>query len=362
MDDRDPRTPDSFSAVFGGNKQFSLTPVSAGSATSNSDATPSSSFFGRSSLFDNSPMAKMNSESGSSGTSSSYTTLAFPVATNAPQASWLSIIEEEEEEELTYVENIRPGEDTIEDDEEVLAGQKDESDFDEDESSDEEEALQQRPDSNSTPSASSSALVTKNSERKYGTEPDADDAKSGRLRGGIEQQRALHFRQASSSFWQFECKCNLAIRLGGNSCLDAFSKMELMDIHCQVYGRRGDSSFSIKNVLVNLHQLVFPLRERTTGPDGQPASFHIKTWKLCGKEVCRHAFFTAVGGTENARRTVMAWVKLDISPASVQVINDARRVTKELAHRKSKMTSAACAWWVQHLKIQDWLPNEHAIQ
>jgi len=38
--------------------------------------------------------------------------MAFPVATNAPQATWLSVIEEEEKEELTYVENIRSVETT----------------------------------------------------------------------------------------------------------------------------------------------------------------------------------------------------------------------------------------------------------
>lgn len=187
------------------------------------------------------------------------------------------------------------------------------------------------------------------------THSSSDDG--SRHKGRTVSQKNAHRQEAASSFVRFRCRCSIAQSMGSLSCLDALTKNELMEIHCLVYGRANQEAPTPSQITNSLHEIMFPLRERS--PSGGSM---IKRFLLKQKEVCRASFFCAVGGTENARRRAMALTRRDCEPACARAQVEAGKAAKLLRDATKVKTEWASSWWQSHLLTQDFLPNEHAIQ
>jgi hypothetical protein len=110
------------------------------------------------------------------------------------------------------------------------------------------------------------------------------------------------------------------------SCLSQFNVDELYKIHHNVYGGAAASkgNATLKTVVANLtHQLLWELKEPFTPPStsvvvadatSRRPEYHIKTWKLLGKEVCRKAWLVGASCSGRMLRSVYSMVRCGISP------------------------------------------------
>jgi hypothetical protein len=152
-------------------------------------------------------------------------------------------------------------------------------------------------------------------EGEFGTakkkEPKIDPAAKGEMR-----RAKMHWINIRTCFPNFECKCAFARRNGVNSCLDLFSKQDMMVFYSETYGVADPSKdpeddlanrTRLDNMSLKLYRQMWDLRVAAGAPgkrDGRNRLFSITKWSLNGTETCKAAWIAARGGADRRHRSL----------------------------------------------------------
>jgi len=193
-------------------------------------------------------------------------------------------------------------------------------------------------------------------------QPVAEDAGRQQKRKISEDVRRQTSRQkADQSHCDFNCKCSITVAKGFRSCLDQFYRHELVGFQRETYGddETGTTPSGVRHSL--LCQL-FPLRVSLPEPDHAGHLYAVPQYKLDHRMVCQAGWRVAVGGSNHIHRTVLSLVLNGTSPASDVMASLSKSRMKKAcpSFGGADMTrrESAVRWWMEHLLIQDFLPNE----
>ncbi|MEM7504933.1 MAG: hypothetical protein AAF417_23105, partial [Pseudomonadota bacterium] len=165
----------------------------------------------------------------------------------------------------------------------------------------------------------------------------------------------------SSGLAGFQCNCPVAKEFGFQSCLDRFTRPHLLSFHQEVYGTPLQLS-SQEKYLNAVHKKMWDLRTDREGSDAFGRSHKIEAWKVGGHTVCREGWKAAYGVNTGAYRSLNALTLRGHAPQADMAARLARKTIKQLARKTSEKFEWATTWWIKHLMLQDFLPNELAIQ
>ena len=158
------------------------------------------------------------------------------------------------------------------------------------------------------------------------------------------------------------CGCSLAVGKGHKSCLDNFSKAQLMVFYCEAQGPLS-APWSLGQVLQDLHKKLWALKVvLPNGPDAIGRKYKVPTYTLLGQTVCQSAWISAHNYTPNGVRTHRAMVLRGEGPATEGGRRLAAAAMLQLKRMKAGKKDWATQWWFMHLQLHDFLPNESAIQ
>ena len=167
----------------------------------------------------------------------------------------------------------------------------------------------------------------------------------------------------------------MASAKGLKTCLDQFSKQQLLALYAETYGgggARGDGDpdgsckkIKLTDVSNALHTHIWALKEPLEKVDKKGRSFSIPKWTLDGSEVCKEAWRQARGGSERRHRDLVALVMRGYGPtersagklAKLEMAMLARRTQTENSRRQWTEN-----WWATQLLMHEWLPNEQAVR
>ena len=225
----------------------------------------------------------------------------------------------------------------------------------------------------------------------------AGDEDEGVTAPKTEAQRANEHRALiDSTFGGWQCNCALARAVGCVSCLDKFSKRDLIAIHSQTYssaypsqpskssGKRlrrsaedlsEHAAFPVVKSFVkhSLHAQLWELKKPLPLKEGHLVdclgrSYCIPKYFLNGTAVCMQAWRLAVGGTKSTHDGLRGMTMRGISPADDQRSARARRVVAVLDKTTAAVETKsegkrrfAAAWWEKFLLLHDFMPNEERI-
>lgn len=157
----------------------------------------------------------------------------------------------------------------------------------------------------------------------------------------------------------FKCSCSFCKEKGHLSCLEQFNKPQLRAFHRAVY--KSDTT-SKREVLRNAHELLWQLREPLEKSDSFGRVFQVKTFKLDGRPVCREAWKAAYNIGPSAFKTSMAMTCRGHGPDSRHASQLASATARKFSTQTETKLEWAVCWWVKHLMVQDFLPNQEKIQ
>ena len=180
------------------------------------------------------------------------------------------------------------------------------------------------------------------------------------LTGRVITQAAEHRNRVRCHFAGFKCECATARKKGLSSCLEIFSLVQLKELSALTYGTEGREIPSVKEVRARIHAEIWALKTPATKKCSR--KYEVLEWKLHGQTVCRRAFMIAMGGTKYAHRIGIALTNGGVPPAEAAARRIAKAAVKKVQQLKAPATEWAVTWWIKHLQVQDFLPNEYAIQ
>jgi hypothetical protein len=158
------------------------------------------------------------------------------------------------------------------------------------------------------------------------------------------------------------CNCKLAQAQGHRSCLDRFAKAQLSEIYAEAHGPQA-AQWSKSQVLQGLHSKIWALKKPLqNGPDALGRNYKVPLWTLQGQTVCQSAWMSAHNYTRNAMRTHLAFVLRGEGPAAEGGRRLAAKAMLQWKRMQAGKKSWATQWWVMHLELHDFLPNEGKIQ
>ena len=140
-----------------------------------------------------------------------------------------------------------------------------------------------------------------------------------------------------------------------------FSKVALQSFYAEIHGP-AQARRSREDVLKAHHNAIWALRVVRNSPDGRGNTIHLPAWKLGGVQVCQTAWVKALGVTLNGHRVHRAMTIKGIGPGQEAGARLARQGMQAFRRMKATRGEWASQWWVVHLKLHDYLPNETAIQ
>ena len=106
---------------------------------------------------------------------------------------------------------------------------------------------------------------------------------SVRLRAHKESESvraAEHLKDVCCLFGDWACKCRLAKQQHQNSCLDVFSKVDLLKFHRETYGQ-DDRTVSLASVTKAIHTALWGLKEKLPERDGYGRHYKIPAFSSC---------------------------------------------------------------------------------
>lgn len=188
----------------------------------------------------------------------------------------------------------------------------------------------------------------------------SDGATAWNLTGRVITQAAEHRSRVRCHFAGFKCECAAARQKGLSSCLEIFSLVQLKQLSALTYGTEGREIPSVKEVRARIHAEIWALK--TPARKKCSREYEVQEWKLHGQVVCKPAFMIAMGGTKYAHRIGIALTNSGVPPAEAAARRIAKEAVKKVQQLKAPATEWAVTWWIKHLQVQDFLPNEYAIQ
>ena len=179
----------------------------------------------------------------------------------------------------------------------------------------------------------------------------------------LAEQRSSHIADLQQTgLSRKACGCKLALAKGHQSCLDVFSKAQLSEFYCEGHGSL-QSPRSKGQVLQELHKMIWALKvELPDGPDALGHKYKVPAWTLRGQTVCRTAWTSAYNYTHHGVRLRLALVLQGVGPAAVEGRRLAEKAMVQMKRVSAGKKDWATQWWVLHLQLHDFLPNECAIQ
>ena len=181
-------------------------------------------------------------------------------------------------------------------------------------------------------------------------------------KNSFEARRKQQKEEIENGFRDFKCKCAQAKRDGHDSCLENFTKGELRAIHREAF---PESKSSLAHLNEHIHLLYWHAAEPLDTPDANGHTYKVNRLSLGKKVVCQVAFQRGVGGARHAHREKLSLVLRGYSPSSLTVVQEAKILLKAQETRRGRHAERAAfarCWWADQLSLQDWLPNEQAIQ
>ena len=173
-----------------------------------------------------------------------------------------------------------------------------------------------------------------------------------------EHERAID--EGRLALWV--CGCKKSKDHGWSSCLDHVSKVDLKALYNEAHGP-AVGRWPKAKVLEEHHKKIYALRApRPQGPDAHGHAFHVPTWRLGGRVVCSAAWIKAHNYTSNGHRINLAMTMGGVMPGQVEAKRLADKAVLSFRRMQSSKSEWATQWWVNHLRLHDWLPNECAIQ
>ena len=192
-------------------------------------------------------------------------------------------------------------------------------------------------------------------------EEEAVKPKAERACYALLAMRLEHEKAVSTGFSGFHCGCSESQRQGRASCLDMFSKVALQSFYAEIHGP-AQARRSREDVLKAHHNAIWALRVLRNSPDRRGNTIHLPAWKLGGVQVCQTAWVKALCVTLNGHRVHRAMTIKGIGPGQEAGARLAKHGMKAFRRMKATRGEWASQWWVVHLKLHDYLPNETAIQ
>ena len=186
--------------------------------------------------------------------------------------------------------------------------------------------------------------------------------------------------------WSWCCVCELEPDpvAGCTSCLEHMTLPERREVLRTVFKRRCGNSGSpnamrahgkgvaspphLQELMLNLHDMVWPLREAAPPNDRYGHKFKVHRWMLVGKQVCRESFLAACGVSDSMLRTVKSFAECGVGPAALASKQSALRMCAVLKQVKdgtgrvvTQKRGIATQWWKRQLMVMDWMPNENCV-
>lgn len=189
--------------------------------------------------------------------------------------------------------------------------------------------------------------------------------------GSEADRMRRHWEGVNNAHGDFQCKCALARAQGLDSCLHrGFDITTFRTFHRTTYGDTPPQAVPIlQEVSTSVHRQIWNLRQALPAMNHLFHTMHVPQWRLNnGREditVCKAAFIRAVGGSAYLHRTRLCSVLRGYSPeamTSSQLSSIDSQVLKHDRAAASERQQFTITWWVSHLRLQDFMPNENMIQ
>ena len=163
---------------------------------------------------------------------------------------------------------------------------------------------------------------------------------------------------------QLVCHCRASAARGQTSCTLSFAPLDRINLLKQVRGLDFDRPRTKRDQLKEVHRQVWELRVPNKGRDAARYKWNVTEWKLCGVVVCKKAYAFLTGATSRQVRDAISLVRVDTSPADFEGKAAAQaRVNRSIrVDMRTPEAEFAITWWVNHVKLHDWLPNELCVQ
>ena len=87
----------------------------------------------------------------------------------------------------------------------------------------------------------------------------------------------------------------------------------------RAHGKGVASPPHLQELMLNLHDMVWPLREAAPPNDRYGHEFKVHRWMLVGKQVCRESFLAACGVSDSMLRTVKSFAECGVGHPAAQM-------------------------------------------
>ena len=183
-------------------------------------------------------------------------------------------------------------------------------------------------------------------------------------RRSFNARRNAHFGAVNQCFSSHTCSCSMKAT-GMRSCLDAFTRAELRSVHVEAFGpAQGIPALgALAAAARRLHSLLWCLRIPLEG--GQEHQHgHVNSipcWRVCGRVVCRRCWQVAYGPTDHAFRTYQSLVLRGHGPGDAECAVLAKLAVSLCERSEERATARSLftvQWWLHHLEVQDFMPND----